>query len=228
VTSTFRERRLRSLLLPTLRLLERREQAIRILDIGGSANYWLPVLSDLQAMKCQILLLNRSAKEAGLESNSAEIFSFVVGDARSTGFADNSFDLVHSNSVIEHVGSWHDMEMMATEVRRLAPDYFVQVPYYWFPFETHYKALFVHWLPQQLQARLFMRFGFGGTPRKTVSGAMIKVQQTSLLDLLQFRALFPDARIARERFCGLTKSLIAIRDGSGALPGASTLALPKS
>jgi hypothetical protein len=211
VAPTFRERRLRSLLLPVLQTLAMRSHPVRILDVGGSTKYWRPILSELQYLKCEIVLLNFSENKAELDANSAGIFSFVSGDARNIQFADGSFDLVHSNSVIEHVGSWRDMEMMAKEMRRLAPAYFVQVPYFWFPFETHYQVPFIHWLPQQLQMRLFMRFGLGGTPRKTVSGAMTKAQYTNLLDGLQFRELFPDAIISRERFFGMTKSLVAIR-----------------
>jgi hypothetical protein len=61
-----------------------------------------------------------------------------------------------------------------------------------------------------------MRFKLGDSPYATMAGAMRKAQYTRALDVLQFRSLFPDANIARERFAGLTKSLIAIR-----LPGAA-------
>ena len=216
MVTDFRNRRLQAHLLPVLRGLARETHPIRILDIGGSASYWLSVEPELRALNCRIALLNLSEKDAMIGPNASGIFSFITGDARKIPCEDNAFDLVHSNSVIEHVGTWRDMAAMAAEVRRLAKSYYVQVPYFWFPYETHYEALFVHWLPPQLQARLFMRFKFGGTPRATVGGAMEKAQYTNLLDRFQFQALFPDAAIVSERFCGLTKSLIALRRGPAA------------
>jgi hypothetical protein len=45
----------------------------------------------------------------------------------------------------------------------------------------------------------------------SVSEAMSSVQSVILLDRRQYAALFPDAQIRREKFCGFTKSLIAVR-----------------
>jgi hypothetical protein len=37
------------------------------------------------------------------------------------------------------------------------------------------------------------------------------VQSAIMLDIRQMRALFPDADLHKERFCGLIKSLVAVK-----------------
>jgi hypothetical protein len=190
-----------------------RSQRLRILDVGGTAKYWTALADDIACLDCEVLVVNFDVDELNHEElgRLRDRISFAVGNATSLPYGDGSFDLVHSNSVIEHVGTWRDTEAAAKEIRRLAPSYYVQVPYFWFPYEVHYRALFVHWLPEQWQARIFMQFDMGDAPTRTLSGAMRKVQHTRLLDRLQFHELFPDAAIEHERFLGLTKSLIAIK-----------------
>ncbi len=140
-------------------------------------------------------------------------FKSLAADATDlSGFADNSFDIVHSNSVIEHVGNWDRMCRMAGHVRRLAPVYFLQTPSFWFPYEPHFRFPGFHWLPEQARAHLLMRFnlGFGGK-RATYDAAMRGVQSAYLLSERQMRVLFPDAEIMKERAFGLTKSFMAVR-----------------
>ena len=140
-------------------------------------------------------------------------FASMAGDARDLAwYADMSFDLVNSNSVIEHVGSWRDMEAMANEVRRLAPSYFVQTPYFWFPVEPHNSTLFFHWMPEFTRVSLLMRRSRGRWGKAPdVDTAMRQIQSAALLDFRMLATLFPDATIHRERIFGLTKSLVAIR-----------------
>ena len=127
-------------------------------------------------------------------------------------FGDDSFDIVHSNSVIEHVGGWRDMMAMAEEVRRLAPAYFVQTPYFWFPIEPHARTPFLQLLPESMRYRLFLLRRNGYYPKaRDVSHAMLLMQDARLLDRTQMRALFPDAHLQIERAFGLIKSMIAIR-----------------
>lgn len=179
---------------------------LRILDIGGTPDYWNDKRS-LITRSNEITLLNFDAIPApGFES--------VGGDACSMPeFADNQFDIVHSNSVIEHVGMWRDMMRMANEIRRIAPAYFVQTPYYWFPIEPHARTPFLHWLPSSLQLRLVMNRKLGPfwSKAETVDKGMRTIQAAYLLDKKMFGALFPDARIVSERVFGFIKSLMAIR-----------------
>jgi hypothetical protein len=182
---------------------------LRILDVGGTAHYWHALPGLYGRDDVEITVVNLGERE--FDDKNLKVRH---GDARDLwDFADQSFDVLHSNSVIEHVGLWKDMQRMASEVRRLAPSYFVQTPNVWFPFEPHYRLPMVHWLPEQARAAVidkFDRYASGGE-----RDPIAEVQKTFLLSVRQMRALFPDADICRERFGGLTKSIIAIRRGAG-------------
>ncbi len=180
----------------------------RILDVGGEAVYWEIAKDYVEQRAVHITLLNLTK-----ESEPSAQFTALKGDATSLdGMADMAFDLVHSNSVIEHVGNWQAMTAMAHHVRRLAPRYFVQTPNFWFPIEPHVRVPFFHWLPEQVRARILMRFDVGfASRRETIDHAMRDVQSMALLDRQQVAALFPDGDIHTERVLGLPKSLMAIR-----------------
>jgi hypothetical protein len=142
-----------------------------------------------------------------------ERFLSLIGDARDLSqFDDSSFDLVHSNSVIEHVGLWRDRCKMAHEIRRLAARYFVQTPNYWFPIEPHLRTPFIHWMPEPWRVQIVRRRACGYFPRaQSYDEACNILDDARLLSAPAMAALFPDATIERERFAGFTKSLIAIR-----------------
>jgi hypothetical protein len=189
LSNSFRQRRMRKFL-----ELVPRDRNIRILDLGGTAAYWraLPALYDLP--KVEITILNLDQDEL-TDRN----LTVRRGDACATGLPDMTFDIVHSNSVIEHVGDWPKMQSMAQEVRRLAPAYFVQTPNYWFPIEPHYKLPLVQYLPNSI--------------RRAVTGD--DPDRIRLLSARQMRRLFADASLWRERVFGMTKSLVAVRSQSG-------------
>lgn len=180
----------------------------RILDIGGEAIYWEIAEDYIAQRNVEITLLNLAEERVPSSK-----FRSVQGDATRLGhLEDNSFDLVHSNSVIEHVGTWGNMEEMARHVRRLAPRYFVQTPNFWFPIEPHMRVPAFHWLPEQIRYRILMNFDIGFAPRrKTVAHAVRDVQSIFLLDRRQVAELFPDATIEIERVLYLAKSIMAIR-----------------
>lgn len=197
--------------LAALKQAQAEGRRVKILDIGGTPTYWETVGNKVQARDAHITLVNIDywPTDQGQES---ELFTKTRGDGcHLPEYENNSFDIVHSNSVIEHVGSWSNMRKMANEVMRLAPYYYVQVPYFWFPIEPHYRAPFFHWIPEQWRARLLMRFrlGFKRQPAQSLDAAMNSIESCRLLDRKQLRDLFPNAEHYNERMFLLTKSLIA-------------------
>lgn len=205
LANRFRQRRMRRFLALIAPL---RQGPLRILDIGGTPAFWRALPGLYRDPSVSITVVNLDTSEA--EDANIRITS---GNACALTFDDNAFDVVHSNSVIEHVGHWPEMENMAREVRRLAPNYFVQTPNMWFPIEPHFKLPIVHWLPEQARPTLLQ--ATGRSKKFADAGEATRyVQRISLLSARQLRALFPDAYLWRERVFGLTKSLVAERFAS--------------
>ena len=181
---------------------------VRIVDLGGTAHYWRALPALYGADDVEITILNLGAAEAR-DAN----LTIRAGDACNVDFPDMAFDIVHSNSVIEHVGRWPEMQRMAAEVRRLAPAHFVQTPNFWFPLEPHYRLPLVQFLPER--ARAFAIEKLDRFPSGEDNDGLTEVRKTVLIGPRQMRALFPDSEIWRERFAGLAKSLVAIRRATG-------------
>jgi SAM-dependent methyltransferase len=172
-----------------------------ILDLGGAAGSW----GTLEAPD-RITVLNLDIR--CLRGHS----SCAVGDATSSPFADRTFDLVFSNSVIEHLGTSRRQQAFALEVRRLSKTgYFVQTPNKWFPIEPHYLAPFVQFLPKSIRPMAIRWATVRGWWTKPSPETCRKLcEEVRLLDAREMRRLFPEAEIVRERFWGVTKSLIAV------------------
>jgi ubiquinone/menaquinone biosynthesis C-methylase UbiE len=183
-----------------------------IIDIGGTASFWHTWKDHFDFEKIDVLCVNLDPVHGGrVEFSNVKV---QYGDATNLSeFADRSFDVAFSNSVIEHVGMWRQQEKFATEMKRVAESYFVQTPYFFFPIEPHSRTPFLHWLPDALAYRIIMMKRCGFWPRaKDVSAAMNQIQSARMIGATQFSYLFDDAVVERERFLGWTKSLIAIRN----------------
>ncbi len=179
----------------------------RVLDVGGTPETW-----DMLPVRPRVTLLNTPRTKAELAAASW----WVAGDGRALPFRDEAFDVVFSNSVIEHVGDAASQRRFAREVARVGRAYWVQTPNRWFPVEQHLLTPLVHWLPKSWQRRV--------VPRFTVWSALVRpspdrrafylahyLDEVRLLSAGEFAALFPDARVIRERVLGWTKSLVAVR-----------------
>jgi hypothetical protein len=183
-----------------------------ILDLGGTEKYWLIGEEFIQANRHRLHFTVVNNEDQTIDQT--DLFTFKEGSATDPNlFAGRRFDLVHSNSVIEHVGVWRDMEMFAANTRRLAPRYYVQTPNYWFAYEPHFRCPGFQYLPENVRAWLIMRFSLGFFKRiETRAEADQIIYHHRLVTTRQMRRLFPDANVGHEKVLGLNKSIIAVRD----------------
>jgi hypothetical protein len=185
----------------------------RVVDVGGMPEFWERHGYAGRA-DVDIVVLNLFPQETA-----APNIRCVVGDATAMPeFADGSFDVAFSNSVIEHVGSLEQQRRMAAELRRVAPRYFVQTPNRYFPIEPHFLFPGFQFLPFTIQVGLLRTFPIGWNERVRDPGrAAALVREIRLMSERELRSCFPGGRIARERFLGLTKSFVAYGGWRGRL-----------
>src|SRR5215213_6935935 len=109
-------RRRRFILFRTL--LDRLPPPVRLLDVGGTQFFWeMMGFRGDQGLEVTLLNLEPGWTRPGFHS--------LVGDARDMRqFADQEFDVVFSNSVIEHVGDPAAQQQAASEIKRVGKRYF--------------------------------------------------------------------------------------------------------
>ena len=182
-------------------------EATRVLDIGGTPEVW-----DLLPVRPRLTLLNTPRAKDDLAGADA----WVAGDGRSLPFRDGAFDVVFSNSVIEHVGDRESQRRFAAEAARVGCAYWVQTPNRWFPVEQHLLTPFIHWLPRAWQRAIVPRVNvWQWVARPTEDRRRFYIEHylrdVRLLSAGELRELFPGAHVLRERALGVTKSLVAWR-----------------
>ncbi len=179
----------------------------RILDVGGSPEIW-----SFSKATPQLTILNMPSALAP----HAQHANLVGADGRMLPFSDGAFDIVFSNSVIEHVGTREDQRLFAQEVSRVGKNYWIQTPNRRFPFEHHVMLPAIHFLPKRWQHAVVNRFtGWEHLVRPTADERRNYLHhflnELNLLDSSDMKLLFPDANVIKERFLGIPKSLIAVR-----------------
>lgn len=187
----------------------------RVLDIGGTPNTWFA--ESRNDLRFPVTLINLRFPDIPLLSDSR--FEAITGDATHLPFADASFDLAFSNSVIEHLTTWERQQEFAHEARRVATKLWIQTPARSFPIEPHVFAPFFQFLPRQVQIRITRRFTLWGILNKPTPVQIEEmISELRLLTYREVKQLFPDCQILKERVCGLTKSYIAVRSHSKEVP----------
>jgi hypothetical protein len=178
----------------------------KVLDIGGYPGNWkdVPIDSEIVTLNLEV------APGAELVDHRCKP---VAGDATNLPFTDGTFDIAFSNSVIEHVGTWERQQQFAREARRVARKLWIQTPARIFPVEPHYLAPFIHWLPRTMRRRLIRNFTvFGWLHRPNQDQVEALLDEIRLLSKDEMQSLFPDCTIIVERWLGLPKSYVAVRN----------------
>ena len=176
-----------------------------ILDVGGHSSYWQHV-----PISSQITILNLTPTDPTLKY--PERFTYRMGDGRNLPFPDQSFDIVHSNSVIEHLRTYDDQQRFAREALRVGRNVFVQTPNRWFPIEPHLITPFFHYLPKKFQRFFLPWLSLRGLFRAGDNLELKELfEEVRLLSHSEVKRLFPTCSIHRERLFGLTKSFMVVR-----------------
>lgn len=192
----FRDRRMETF----LHLMERVPRPATLLDVGGTSAFWRGRLPE----GVSLTLINVDDQEPPAGGCA------LVGDACDLSrFADRSFDVVFSNSVLGHVGQLERQMRMAEEVRRVGVRYFLQTPNQGFPIDWRTMAPCFHWLRPSAQAWCLQRMRVGRYGRVCdADEAMHLATRVRNVSRSELRAMFPDAVMAPERVLGLAKSFV--------------------
>ena len=124
-------------------------------------------------------------------------------------FGDNHFDLVFSNSVIEHVYTFENQQKMASEICRVGKSHFIQTPNIYFPIEAHYALPFAQYYPKAFLHFILTKTKLSRFQRWSPAEASQYQDEIRLLNESEMKCLFPNSTFLKEKVLGMTKSLTA-------------------
>jgi hypothetical protein len=183
-----------------------------ILDVGGAATTWIGT-----GLESQVTLLNITKPK---ECDRRMGFRVIqCSGLEMKGIEDGEYDIVFSNSVIEHVGDLSNQMQFAREVRRVGKSYWIQTPNRYFPVEPHFRFPLFQFLPATLQHHVATSWNYShfkkfGIPDDRILAELADIR---LLSESDFKSLFPDGSVINERWMGLCKSLVAVKKPSAIL-----------
>lgn len=184
---------------------------MRVVDLGGTVEYWLRAPVRPKQVTVINLFEPGSSNESWLVPVTGDACRAVEALER-TGL-ESSFDMVFSNSLLEHVGGHAKRAELADQVHRLADRHWVQTPYRYFPVEPHWLFPLMQFLPVNVRATIAHKWPLAHSRPSSRADAESAVMWTELVGIAQMRSYFPQSSVVHEKFAGLTKSLVAVAGG---------------
>ena len=123
----------------------------------------------------------------------------VQYEGRVFPFEDNSFDVVWSNAVLEHVGDFGRQVAFVKEMKRVGKVLFFSTPNRGFPLELHTYLPLIHWLPKSTHDAFLRRLG-----RDDYTGDYMHLLTHRELGRVLAASGIQNHRIFRNRICGWT------------------------
>lgn len=187
-----------------LKKLESLNKPVSLLDIGGKINFWenrgLAGNNDYK-----ITVLNIETEKSNYSNISCQ-----VGDATNLNqFNNKSFDVVHSNSVIEHLYTFENQKKMASEIIRIGKKYIIQTPNKYFFIEPHYLLPYFQFLNYSMKFFILTQTKMSRLKKWEKKFARQYINEIRLMTLEEIKKLFPDCKIYHEKFLWMNKSFTA-------------------
>jgi len=184
---------------------------MKILDIGAEINPTnenIIQFIDSYSWNNNVSAINLSSEHISLIKQYYPEVDARVGDACALPWEDKHFDIVYSNAVIEHLGSFEKQKKMAAEVMRVGKSWFITTPNRWYPFEFHMRLPFVTWLPRNGYIRFGQLISYNHVERKYMTG--IKRDGLRLITAKELKHCFPSSRIIKQRVTFMAETLICV------------------
>lgn len=181
-------------------------ERMSVIDLGGRVDTWLR--APMQPAHVHVVNLERP----GADSLPAWL-KFDHADACDLPPAIRSghYDLVFSNSVMEHLDGHGRRAAFADSVHALSDRHWIQTPYRYFPIEPHWLFPWFQHLPAAARVYVSRRWPLVHTRGvQNGSSTFDAVKEVELLSRTDLRAYFPKSRIVGERIGPLLKSITAV------------------
>jgi len=169
-----------------------------ILDLGGGATSFIAAFFPRPE---KIIILDIDFNKVYNIRRKIKKIKTIVADGAMLPFADSSVDVVICNSVLEHVDA---PESIASEIRRVSKEYFVQTPSGTFPVEMHtipaipfYNRIPWFWVRRYVCKLFRANFEY--------------INSVNYLSERKLKSMFPESIVTYEYILGIKKSFYIYR-----------------